>query len=281
MITLNHLSYRYPSGIVALNDLTAQIGPGMHLLVGENGSGKTTLLHIIAGLRKAIPENACLIDSLPTAERLPEILEKTFILTDEMVFPYKTINEMVQRHAPFYPSFSPELLGNTLSRFGMTGNEPIDRFSLGNRKKAQLAYVIALHPEVMLLDEPLNGLDITARSEFIKILAENTSENQTVIISSHTVLDFRNLIDSLIVISGGQLLLSMPTWKIAERLAFVTTPQPPTDALFMQPALGQFNAIIPNREDLSTDIDLILFYNAIVSPARHAILSHLNPTSES
>ncbi|MBD5255200.1 MAG: ABC transporter ATP-binding protein [Barnesiella sp.] len=277
MITLNHLSYRYPSGMWALTDINAEIGPGLHLLVGENGSGKTTLLHIMAGLRTAVPADACMINNMPTAQRNPRLLEELFILTDEMMFPYRTINEMTRRHAIFYPSFSPQLLGDTLHRFGMTGNEPIDFFSLGNRKKAQLAYVIALRPKVLLLDEPLNGLDITARSEFIKILAENISEDQTVIISSHTVLDFRNLIDGLIVISGGQLILSMPTWKIAERIAFVNTSNPPTDAIFLQQSFGQFSSIIPNPGgELTTDIDLILFYNAIVSDARQSLLSHLN-----
>lgn len=280
MITLNHLSYRYPSGLTALSDLTAEIGPGMHLLVGENGSGKTTLLHIIAGLRKAMPENSCLVDGTATALRVPDVLQKVFILTDNMVFPYKTVNMMVKRHAPFYPTFSQEILNETLSRFGMTGNEPIDRFSLGNRKKAQLAYVMALRPEVMLLDEPLNGLDISARSEFIKMLAETIDEKQTVIISSHTVLDFRNLIDGLIVISGGQLVLAMPTWEISERLTFVSEPQPIADALFMQQSFGHFNAIVPNHGDMTSDIDLILLYNAIQSDARQSILSHLNVTQQ-
>lgn len=276
MITLKNLSYRYPSGHLALSDISAEIGPGMLLLVGENGSGKTTLLHIIAGLRKAIPTDACMIDSTPTALRLPETLQRVFILTDDMVFPYKNINEMVRRHAPFYPSFSRQLLDETLRRFGMTGNEPIDRFSLGNRKKAQLAYAMALRPDVMLLDEPLNGLDITARSEFIKMLAENTGEQQTIIISSHTVLDFRNLIDGLIVISGGRLILSMPTWKITERIAFVNTPEPPVDAMFFNQSFGQFHSIVPNPDgEISSDLDLILFYNAIVSESRPAILSHL------
>lgn len=275
MIRLDSLSYRYPSGAIALSDLNTEIGCGVHLLVGENGSGKTTLLHLIAGLRRAIPAEACLIDGCPTALRLPALLERVFILTDEMKFPYKSINEMVRRHAPFYPSFSEEVLRNALQRFNMSGNEPIDRFSLGNRKKAQLAYAIALRAKVLLLDEPLNGLDITAREEFIRLLAENTSEDQTVIVSSHTVFDFRNLIDGLMVISGGRLLLSMSTWDIARRLKFVTASNPPADALYIRQSFGTFNAIVPNSDGEMTDIDLILLYSAILSDARQNIMSHL------
>lgn len=275
MIKLQSLSYRYPSGTVALTDLNAEIGPGVHLLVGENGSGKTTLLHLIAGLRRAIPAESCTVDGCPSAFILPETLEQVFILTDEMRFPYKSINEMVRRHAPFYSSFSEELLRNALQRFNMSGDEPIDRFSLGNRKKAQLAYAIALRPNVLLLDEPLNGLDITAREEFIRLLAENTQEDQMVIVSSHTVLDFRNLIDGVIVISAGRLLLSMSTWEIARKLKFVTAPNPPADALFIRQSFGTFNAIVPNTDGETTDIDLILLYSAILSDARQNIMSIL------
>ena len=76
MINLDRLSYKYRKGALALDDVTAEIGPGLHLLLGENGSGKTTLLHLIAGLRKAKPGNACMIDGQPTAGRLPGGLDR-------------------------------------------------------------------------------------------------------------------------------------------------------------------------------------------------------------
>lgn len=275
MITLNDLSYRYKTGHPALQNITAEIGPGLHLLIGENGSGKTTLMHVIAGLRKAVPVDASCIDGVPSALRQPETLSKVFILTDDMRFPFSTIADMVKYHAVFYSSFSQELLDSYLQRFGMTGHEPIDRFSLGNRKKAQLAYALALRTDILLLDEPLNGLDITSRSEFIQMLAEQNDGEKTFIISSHTVLDFRNLIDSLIVISGSRLILSMPLWQIAERVAFVMEPLPVENAIFMQQMFGRFNAIVPNDGSMSTDVDLILFYAALQSDARNNLLSHL------
>lgn len=277
MITLNNLSYRYSTGHLALKNITTDIGSGLHLLIGENGSGKTTLLHIIAGLRKAIPTDTCLVDGLPTALRQPETLAKTFILTDDMRFPYSTVRQMVKYHSVFYPNFSENLLGSYLKRFGMTGDETIDRFSLGNRKKAQLAYALALNTDILLLDEPLNGLDISARSEFIQMLAEANDGKRTMIISSHTVLDFRNLIDSVIVLSGSRLILSMPLWQISEKVSFVSEPQPIDDAIFMQPMFGHYNAIIPNDGTMSTDVDLILFYGALQSPAKNNLLSHLLP----
>ena len=69
MINLQNLSYRYGKGVNALDDVPAQIPPGLHLLLGENGSGKTTLLHVIVGLRLAQPADSCMIDGVPTSSR--------------------------------------------------------------------------------------------------------------------------------------------------------------------------------------------------------------------
>ncbi|MCM1293224.1 MAG: ABC transporter ATP-binding protein [Bacteroides sp.] len=277
MITLNNLGYKYHNGAVALVNVNAEIGPGIHLLLGENGSGKTTLLHIIAGLRLAQPQCACLIDDVATTLRLPSVLQKVAILTDNMKFPFSTINQMARYHAPFYPNFSETVLRENLSRFNMTGDEPINKFSLGNAKKAQLAYMVSLRPDILLFDEPLNGLDISARSEFVRILAENATDNQTVIVSSHTVHDFSNMIDNVILISHGLLTLNMPIWMITDRLSFVSSPLPPVDAIYTRQNLGSFNSIVPNRGSESTDIDLILLYSALQSDTRNKILSILHP----
>lgn len=275
MIQLNNLTFGYRKNSLALRDITTEIGPGMHLLLGANGSGKTTLLKIIAGMRLAAPA-MCLIEGIPSASRNPGILNRTFLLTDSMVFPYRTIDEMVRYHAPFFPDFDPGLLRDNLSTFGMTGSEPLSRFSLGNRKKAQLAYVLALRPKVLMFDEPANGLDISSRDEFISMLARSTQPDQTVIVSSHTVFDFQNIVDSVMVLSNGRLILSLPIWQITERLAFVSDSMPIDDALFMKQSLGRFNAIIANRGDLATDIDFTLFYSSLQSPQASVILSHLS-----
>lgn len=284
MINLQNLSYRYGKGVNALDDVTAQIPPGLHLLLGENGSGKTTLLHVIAGLRLAQPADSCMIDGVSTASRTLPLSSEVFILTDSMTFPYNTIAEMVRYHAPFYPTFSHEQLRRNLEAFGMDGNEPIDRFSLGNRKKAQLAYILALRPRVLLLDEPANGLDISARDTLVHMLAENMSDEQTVIVSTHVVFDFKNIVDSVMVLSHGKLLLSMPVWDIAERLSFISAPLPPANALYIQQSIGRFDAIVPNDGGDATDIDFVVFYNALQSNSRVQLLNLLigkNPVSQS
>lgn len=277
MIQFDNLSYRYKRGPLALDNLNAAIGPGIHLLLGENGAGKTTLLHIIGGLRMAIPAHSCTIDGEATALRNPSVLEKTFVLTDEMMFPYGNINQMVRHHAHFYPRFNAEMLRANLDSFGMTGLEPIDHFSLGNRKKAQLAYVLALRPEVLLLDEPANGLDISARHTLLQMLARCVGEDQTVIISTHTVWDFQNLFDGVMMLRQGQLVMCDSLWNISSKIAFVGGSEPIDGAIYMQQSIGHYEAIVPNPDgSLQTNIDFVLLYNALQSDKASQILSIIN-----
>lgn len=277
MISFNDLSYRYGKKTPALESITAEIPEGIYLLLGENGAGKTTLLHLIAGLLKAIPEGACTLDGAPTALREPSVLTRTFFYSDEIPFPYRTIRQMVRHHAVFYPSFDPEMLEQNLADFEMTGNEPIDQFSLGNRKKAQLAYVLALHTDVLLLDEPANGLDITSRTKLLRMMARCVSETQTVIISTHTVWDFQNLFDGLLVLGHGRLLVNMPIWEIAGRVRFVHSPAPVEGAIYQEPEFGRFKAIVPNTAaDETTDVDFVVLYNALQSPASRNLVELLS-----
>lgn len=277
MISFNDLSYRYGTNNLALESITADIPEGIYLLLGENGAGKTTLLHLVAGLLKAIPERACTLDGAPTALREPSVLSRTFFYSDEIPFPYRTIRQMVKHHAVFYPSFDAEMLEQNLADFEMTGNEPIDQFSLGNREKVQLAYVLALHTDVLLLDEPANGLDITSRTKLLRMMARCVSENQTVIISTHTVWDFQNLFDGLLVLGHGSLLINMPIWEIARRVKFVHSFTPVEGAIYQEPDFGQFKAIVPNSDDNeTTDVDFVVLYNALQSPASRNLVELLS-----
>ncbi len=282
MITLNNLTYSYRhSRRNALTDITAEIGTGIHLLLGENGAGKTTLLHIIAGLRTPARADECTIDGVDTALRSPELMQRVFLVSDEMRFPFKTIDDMAKYHAVFYPSFDSEMLHRNLDTFGMTGHEPIDSFSLGNRKKAFLAYAFALRTEILLLDEPANGLDISAKQQTLNMMAECVDESQTVILSTHTVADFQQLFESVIVLSAGNLVLNSPIYEITDKVDFVNIDTPPSDAIYIEQSLGRFRAIVPHRpETLDTDIDYVLLFNALQSPgSRHSLLSLLNPNS--
>ncbi len=275
MLQLNNVSYSYRKGEKALDSINVTVPTGLHLLLGENGAGKTTLLHIIAGLR--FPEaGECLVDGVDTSLRSPATLSKVCIMADDTMFPASSINEMARRCSDFYPRFSPDVLRQCLDAFGMTGYEKLAHMSLGNRKKAQLAYVLALQTDILLLDEPANGLDISSRQILLELLERFILPEQTVIISTHVVWDFMNLIEGVMVINRGKMLTAMSTWDITRRLAFVTDRLPVENALYSTQLQGLFHAILPADPENPTDLDFLLLYSALHSPSSESILSILN-----
>lgn len=280
MITLDNLTYIYrKSNTPAIDSARAEIGPGIHLLLGENGAGKTTLLHIMAGLLTPT-SGECLFDGFPPSLRLPEVMSRIFFMSDNVNFPGMNINNFAENHSPFYPNFDRELLRSNLEAFGMDGSEPFKKMSMGTRRKAQLAYALALRTDLLLLDEPTNGLDITAKQALQQMLAKCISEEQTVIVSTHTVWDLLYLYDGVAVLSRGHMLAAMPTWKITERLAFNTSQLPPLSPLYCEQQLGLFRSITPANPEKPTDIDFTLLYNALQSPAQSIIIEHLNSPVE-
>lgn len=275
MIEIDHLTYAYRRGFTAINDATASIAPGIHLLLGENGAGKTTLLRLIAGLLFPTVGTVRVNDSL-TTDRRPSTLKKVFMLPDAIDIPAQTILDFAGMHSRFYPTFSQEIFDQNLQDFHLTGHEVFTQLSLGLRHKSLLAYVIALGVDVLLLDEPANGLDIDSKKALRNMLARCTSPEQTVIISTHTVSDLRELYDGLIVLSRGKLLIARPTWKIAERISCVSSPIPPAEAIFTEQGPGVFLSIVPNQGQEDSDLNYALLYSALMSAARDVLLHKIN-----
>lgn len=275
MIEYRNLSYGYRRGFIAINDVTADVAPGIHLLLGENGAGKTTLLRLTAGL--LFPTGGtCEIDGFSVASREPSVLKRVFMLPDSVEIPTRCIRDFADAHSRFYPTYSKENFEENLAEFQLTGNETFTQLSLGLKHKTLLAYVIALGVDVLLLDEPANGLDITSKKALRHILARCVGPDQTVIISTHTVADLRELYDGVIVLSQGQLLLSRPTWEIAEKISCVATTIPPYEPLFMEQGAGVFMSIIPNETGEPSDLNYGLLYSALMSPARDRVLEIIN-----
>lgn len=274
MIDIKNLSFNYNKGYKALDNINANLGAGVHLLLGENGAGKTTLLHVIAGLLFA-KEGSCSIDGNDISLRNPSDMSKVFFMPEDITFPAKNINDFAKIHSQFYPTFNEEIFRQNLEIFHLTGNESFSSLSLGNRKKANLAYVMALGSDVLLLDEPTNGLDINAKKELLKIMVGSLREDQTVIVSTHTVWDLKNLFESVMMLRRGNLLLSMSTEEIGKKLAFVSSTAPSPNALYIEQDMNGFRWIEKNNDGIETEINFSLIYSALMSDAAQKVLDAL------
>ena len=275
MITVNNLCYRYPKGPEALSDITAAISSGIHLLLGENGTGKTTLLHIIAGLLYPTA-GSVEVDGMSPRLRQPALLEKIFFLGDDMTLPGGTALAFAHTAAKAYAGFDAGLLADYLARFGLTGRERLDRLSLGNRRKSLIAVALALRTQVLLLDEPANGLDIGSKETLGRMLAEAAGDDRTIIVSTHVTHDFHNIFDGVIALRRNRLQLAATLTDILSAVAFTAGMIPPVEAIFTHQSAGLFRSITAAGADTETDIDYNLLYMALQSDRADIITSLIN-----
>lgn len=281
MIECKEISYRYGRKMPeALHNVSASIGPGIYLLAGANGAGKTTLLHLLAGV--ASPNSGrCDIDGIPSSADSVRVKEKIFFVEEDAFIPAVSIYEFASRHACFYPNFSEKRLGENLDRFGLSGHERLKSLSLGNRKKSVLAYALALGVELLLLDEPCNGLDIQGKEALRSMLAVETEEWQTIIVATHTPADLDTLFDGALFLKQSNLLTACRTDDITDRLAFVTARNASVPFLYSEINIGVKCGIVPvGPESTSTRVDWKMLYNALHSDAAPQILSILNEIFE-
>ncbi len=274
-IELQDLGFRYPkSAMPALSAITAVISPGMHLLLGENGAGKTTLLHLIGGLLYPT-EGRCSVDGCDTRLRLPSINSHIFFTGVGLDYPARSINEMASIHGCFYPAFSMSQLRENLRSFNQNGNEKLTSLSSGNAQKAKIAYALALNTDILLLDEPANGLDIESKRIMQELIADRTQPHQTVIVSTHTVADLEHLYDGVIDLRGGSLLYALSVDEIIGRLRFVVADTMPDEAIYSEMRVGRYHCIMPNLTGAYTDPDYQLLYMAMRTPASNGIMCSL------
>lgn len=276
MIELHDIVFSYRrKGLPALSEVTARIGSGVHLLVGENGAGKTTLLHLIAGVSSPT-SGECKIDGTDSSSHKPSEMGKTFLLEENMFFPGNSIQDFAKLHSGFYPNFSEEKFLDNLNAFGLTGYEKFKHQSLGNRKKAQLSYVLALGVDVLLLDEPTNALDIQSKETLRKLLATSVDNNQTVIVATHTVSELENLFDGALILNKSHLLYSGTVEEVSQKLSFEVLRMPDPDALYQEIQVGRVLSIsLANNSDNETKVDWRLLYSALHSAQRDNILKIL------
>ncbi|MDE6237677.1 MAG: ABC transporter ATP-binding protein [Muribaculaceae bacterium] len=280
MIEIKNLTFSYSKkGEPVLHNLEGCIKPGIYLLAGENGAGKTTLLHLLAGV--ASPSSgAILIDGIYPDSDNPAEKGDIFLLEENTLFPLKSIRKFAKYHSRFYPAYSEERFLNNLHAFGLTGDEPAKSLSLGNRKKSLLAYVLALGVKTLLLDEPTNALDIESKDVLRSLIASNIGENQTLIVSTHTVSELENLFDGAIMMRKGDLLWCGTAEDASSRLAFEKSRYSEPDALYEESQLGYYDSILPVVGDESTNVDWRLLYSALHSPKSDAVLNQLKQPSK-
>jgi ABC-2 type transport system ATP-binding protein len=209
VVVFNEVSKFYGE-VLGVNRVTLNIPPGITSLVGPNGSGKTTLMNLMTGLIH--PDHGeILVRGL--SPRNPEALMR--------ITGYATQYDTAPRWATGFSFITTglQLFGcgraeaeerawNALGRLGLTeaATRKVAAYSKGMRQRVRLAQAIAHDPQVLVLDEPLNGLDPLVRAETIALLRTFASEGRHVVISSHVLQEVDLISDQVVLIANGMII---------------------------------------------------------------------------
>ena len=165
------------------------------------------------------------------------------------------------RHtAPLYPTFNKEQFDTYSKELEVDCAMRFDRMSMGQRKKAYLAFALACNVELLLLDEPTNGLDITAKAALRSILASYADESKTILISTHQAHDIENLVDRVVILEGGQVLINSTVAELQSCFGFGIVAG--REAIYSQQSVAGQIGIWAADEDEEGRFDLELMFNA-------------------
>lgn len=198
---------RFYGDVLGVNRVSLRIGPGITSLVGPNGSGKSTIMNLMAGL---IAPTDGQVEVLGISPRDPERLFRVLgYCTQFDSFPRgMTGLHFVLSTLRFHglsPGEAEERAWETLRRVGLdeAAHRKVAGYSKGMRQRVKLAQALAHRPRVVILDEPLNGLDPMARAETIALFRSLGSEGLFVIISSHILHEVDQISDRVILVNQG------------------------------------------------------------------------------
>jgi ABC-2 type transport system ATP-binding protein len=209
VIDLTNVS-RWYGNVVAVNDITMSVGPGVTGLLGPNGAGKSTILHMISGF--LAPSKGTLTVAGKSSWENPDIYRTLGLVPErDSVYAFLTGEQFVRATAKLQSL--PEIGAATQRAIDMTdmadaAGRRISTYSKGMRQRIKVAAALVHDPEILLLDEPFNGMDPRQRIHMMDLLAKLGAEGRTILFSSHILEEVERLSGTIQVMVAGRLAAS-------------------------------------------------------------------------
>ena len=210
-IEVRNLSYRFGKSF-EIRDLAMNVPTGsLYGFLGPNGAGKTTTIQLLLGLRRPRSGKVTVLGHSMPREATRAMLSTGYIPERPHLYPSLTIEEALRYHASFYPTWDAQRAEELLSQFELERSCRISQQSKGETGKLLTLIVLAQCPDLLVLDEPTDGLDPVVRREVMTALLEYVSQhNATVLISSHLVHELERVCDWVGVMDCGRVVAEMP-----------------------------------------------------------------------
>jgi ABC-2 type transport system ATP-binding protein len=193
----------------ALSDCTLSIPPGRVAgLVGPNGAGKTTLLHLAVGLLSPTSGTIEVLGSRPAAGPA-QLARVGFVAQDTPAYAGLSVADHLRLGAHLNPGWDGRMAHGRITQLGLDPRQRAGKLSGGQRAQLALTLAVAKRPDLLILDEPVAGLDPLARREFLQNLMDFVAEpGASVVLSSHLVADLERVCDYLIVLAASRVQLA-------------------------------------------------------------------------
>ena len=195
-------------GFKALDDLSLTVPQGaVYGLVGPNGAGKSTAIRHLTGVYRQ--DSGCVtLGGQPIYEN-PAVKGIIGYIPDEIFYyPSATLEEMRRFYKGLYPKFDDALFDRLRDVFRLPEKTPIRRYSKGMQKQAAFYLTLCVRPEVLILDEPVDGLDPVMRRQVMSLILSDVAEHgTTVLISSHNLRELEDVCDHVGIMDHGKMLL--------------------------------------------------------------------------
>ncbi len=208
-VDLHNVS-RWYGNVVAVNDVSMTLNAGVTGLLGPNGAGKTTVLHMMAGFL-APSKGTVTLDGTPTW-RNPDVYRRLGLVNErEAVHGFLTAKEFVVAGAKMHKLPDPEKAARrVLEMVEMTDAQDrrIETYSKGMRQRTRVAAAMVHDPQVLLLDEPFNGMDPRQRMHMMDLLHSLGDRGHTILFSSHILEEVEQVSGTVQVIVAGRLAAS-------------------------------------------------------------------------
>jgi ABC-2 type transport system ATP-binding protein len=222
--------------VIGVNQISLRIRPGITGLLGPNGAGKSTLMKLVTGQLK--PGSGTVRVTGRDPWRSPDVFRRTGYCPDTDAF-YEDLSglefvTLMSRLAGMNAHEGRRRTLDAVERVGMTAHmtRPIRGYSKGMRQRIKLAAALVHDPQVLVLDEPLNGLDITGRRDFLRLFRALGAEGRTLLVSSHILHEIESLTQEIALIHHGRVLADGHIGEIRRLIEDqpltlqVTTPSP-------------------------------------------------------
>jgi ABC-2 type transport system ATP-binding protein len=218
-IVVDHVSKWY-GDIVAVSDVSFGVTPGVTALLGPNGAGKTTCLKMMAGLLAPSSGKITILGEPPRGK--PDTYRRLGLVPEaEQLYPFLTGREFIRMNAILQrlPNVdeATDWAIETVDMVAAAGRK-VGGYSKGMRQRIKVAAALVHNPDVLLMDEPLNGTDPAQRAHLIRLIRELGSIGKTILVSSHVLVEVERFAENILVIVNGKLAAAGDFHAIRDRI---------------------------------------------------------------